>query len=226
MGDFRYEAHLHTVEGSACGRSLAEEYARIYKEEGYDGIIVTDHFLNGNTTASRSASWEEKVNILCSGYEKAKRVGDQIGLKVFFGWEASYSGTDFLVYGMTKEWLLKHPEMVQCSIQEQYEIIHQAGGMVIQAHPFLEAPYILRVRQEPTFVDGVEVYNRSCDDRDRSYNDKAYEYAKEYKLPMTCGSDIHHITAPKVAMQFEEPLNSINDFIKVVLTGKGYEINR
>ena len=40
---YLYETHLHTCQGSACGRSTGAEQARFYKEIGYAGIIVTDH---------------------------------------------------------------------------------------------------------------------------------------------------------------------------------------
>ena len=45
---FRYETHLHTAEGSGCASASGAEQARRYKALGYDGIIVTDHFFNGN----------------------------------------------------------------------------------------------------------------------------------------------------------------------------------
>lgn len=224
MGQFYYETHLHTLEGSACGNTPAKEYVKVYKELGYDGIIVTDHFFNGNTAAPHFASWKKKVKVLCSGYEKAKKVGDEIGLKVFFGWESGYFGTEFLIYGLSKEWLLEHPEIMQCSIPEQYQLVHESGGMVIHAHPFREAVYIPSIRLEPKYVDGVEVYNRANDERNRSYNEKAYRYAKEYDFPMTGGSDIHLKTAPKCAMCFEHPLESMDDFINMVLNKKGYTI--
>ena len=36
---YTYETHLHTCQGSACGRSTGAEQARFYKEIGYAGII-------------------------------------------------------------------------------------------------------------------------------------------------------------------------------------------
>ena len=49
------------------------EQTRIYKELGYDGIIVTDHFYNGNTAISRNMPWEKWVNNFTRGYENAKK---------------------------------------------------------------------------------------------------------------------------------------------------------
>ena len=38
-----------------------------------------------------------------SGYENVKKEGDKIGLSVFFGWEANYQGTEFLIFGLDKQ---------------------------------------------------------------------------------------------------------------------------
>lgn len=42
---YLYETHMHTSEASACAGSTGAQMARAYKEAGYTGIIVTDHFF-------------------------------------------------------------------------------------------------------------------------------------------------------------------------------------
>ena len=133
---FAYETHLHTSEGSACGRSTGAEMARACKAAGYTGIFVTEHFFYGNTAIDRSLPWTDWVEGYCKGYEHAKEEGDRIGLQVFFGWESTYDGTDFLIYGLDKAWLLAHPQIRDCSIEEQYRLVKADGGIVIHAHPF------------------------------------------------------------------------------------------
>ena len=55
-----YETHLHTNESSECGRTPAREYIPYYMDQGYDGIVVTDHFYgNPSYMADRSAPWLE-----------------------------------------------------------------------------------------------------------------------------------------------------------------------
>ncbi|MBD5492546.1 MAG: histidinol-phosphatase, partial [Lachnospiraceae bacterium] len=102
---YLYETHLHTSEGSACARSTGAEMARACKEYGYTGIIVTDHNWYGNTAVDRSLPWEEWLDVFCEGYEHARAEGDRIGLDVFFGYEAGYQGTEFLIYGVDGAWL-------------------------------------------------------------------------------------------------------------------------
>ena len=44
---FRYETHTHTAEVSRCSRISAVELVRVYKDLGFSGVCITDHFLNG-----------------------------------------------------------------------------------------------------------------------------------------------------------------------------------
>lgn len=141
-----YETHMHTSEASACAGSTGTQMARAYKAAGYTGIIVTDHFFYGNTSVDRSLPWEEWVRRFCLGYEHAKAEGDRIGLTVFLGWEACYEGTEFLVYGLDRAWLLAHPQIKDASIEEQYALVHEGGGIISHAHPFREEDYIPEIR--------------------------------------------------------------------------------
>lgn len=224
---YLYETHLHTKEGSACARDTAEELVKVYKEAGYTGIMVTDHFYRGNTAVDRNCSWEDWVEAYCRGYENAKEAGDKLGLQVFFGWEESYQGTDFLVYGLGKEWLVKHPELREVTIEEQYELVHQAGGIVIQAHPYREASYIPEIRLFPNAVDGVEVRNASHfgrslrEDGVSMFDVQAMEYAKKHNLPCTGGSDIHCTKLLYGGMAFPRKLEDVQDYRKAVLGREG-----
>ena len=92
---YLYETHLHTAQASACGHSKGADYISFYKEKGYTGIIVTDHFLNGNTSVPASLPWEERINLFCQGYEDAKKEGDKQGLQVFFAWYMDWIRTGF-----------------------------------------------------------------------------------------------------------------------------------
>lgn len=217
MGLYLYETHLHTKEASACSILTGAEQVRIYKEAGYSGIIVTDHFFNGNTAIPDDLPWEERVDLFCRGYENAKKEGDKIGLSVFFGWESNYRGTEFLIYGLDHEWMRNHPEMLYWSIEEQYHYIHEAGGYVVHAHPFRIRPYIKEVRLFPDLVDAVEVYN--VGNRNVEFDKKAAAYAKKHSLPAFAGTDAHGFEPERSGMAFYRPLEDINDFIENVKSG-------
>ena len=218
---YRYETHLHTSEASACAGSSGAEQAQWYHDNGFAGIIVTDHFFNGNSCVPRDLPWEEKARLFCLGYEHAKEKGDEIGLDVFFGWEAGYYGTEFLIYGLSTDWLISHKDIDRWSIEKQFARVKADGGMVIQAHPFREAPYIPKIRLYPDYCDGVEGYNHGNERIGGGrFNEMAYEYAARYNFPTTRGSDSHHVGDGRASTDFDYKLNSIQDFIDGVMNKK------
>lgn len=222
---FAYETHMHTAQGSLCGQNTGAEMADAYKAAGYTGIIITDHFFYGNTRPSRDLNWQDWINEFSMGYEDAKRRGDEIGLDVFFGWEAGYNGTEFLIYGLNKEWLLAHEEIKDASVPEQFELVHQYGGIVIHAHPFREESYIPEVRLFPEYVDGVEAINAAhlhkFYPRELVYNERAKAYAVEHDFPVTAGSDMHSTKLFYGGMAFDRKLEGIEDFMKAVMNREG-----
>jgi hypothetical protein len=187
---YLYETHLHTSRSSACGVSGGREYIRRYKDLGYTGIIVTDHFYRGNTTVPRNLPWKEWVRRFCRGYEETREAGARLGLDVFFGWEETFDNNDdYLIYGLDKDWLLEHPEVRDWTRGEQYRQARQYGGCVVQAHPFRQHYYISTVRLSSGCVDAVEAANAG--NHERSYDALAMRYARRLGLPATAGSDIH-----------------------------------
>ena len=100
---YLYETHMHTRQGSACGSSTGAEHVRFYKDRGYQGIFITDHFFGGNTAAPRTGNWKDRVDWYCSGFEDAWNEGQKVGLDVFFGIEQNFNGDEYLIYGLDKE---------------------------------------------------------------------------------------------------------------------------
>ena len=217
---YKYETHLHTSQASACGRSTGAQHARFYHRLGYDGIFVTDHFFRGNSCVPHELPWADRVHLFCAGYRDAKEEGDRIGLKVFFAWEETMDGDDYLVYGLTPEWLEAHPEIEHCTRRQQLALAHAAGGCVVQAHPFRQRDYIRRILLAPDYVDAVEVANTGNAPLDDVC---AYRYAVERSFYMTCGSDNHlsgfGVREPERTwgVGLEEPLDSAMDYVRVIL---------
>lgn len=214
---YLYETHLHTVQGSSCGRARGRDYIRRYKDRGYTGIIVTDHFFNGNTAVSRNMPWKRWVEGFCRGYEEARQEGEKEGLDVFFGWEETFDGDDYLVYGLGKEWLLEHPEAANWSVPEQYREVRKYGGCVVQAHPFRDRTYISRIYLSPRWVDAVEAANGG---NDPSFDALAMSYAKSLNLPVTAGSDIHDTdqfeTGPIYGVYLDKKMETIQDYVQAL----------
>jgi hypothetical protein len=216
MNGYLYETHLHTSQASACGRSRGREYVKQYRDLGYTGIIVTDHFYRGNSALDRDLPWAKWVNAFCRGYEDAREEGARRGLDVFFGWEETYDGDDYLVYGLDKEWLLQHPEVRFWTRKEQYEAVRRCGGCVVHAHPFRQRDYLAGINLSG-YMDAVEVANSG---NQRSFDALAWAYAQKIKVPATAGSDIHLAADIRDEVVFgvylQKKMETIGDYVHAV----------
>jgi len=217
--EYLYETHLHTSEVSACAVSSAEQQAATYRKKGYAGIIVTDHFINGYTTCPKNLPWVKKMEFFVSGYEAAKSAGDKIGLDVFFGWEFTIKGADFLTYGLDLEFLVSHPRLDLMKIEDYSALIRKSGGYLAQAHPYRDAYYIENKQPvHPRLLDGVEVNNSY--DRDE-INFRAYAFALENDLPMQSGTDSHGKSDRRFSgIILEKKAETIHDIIDAIKAHK------
>jgi hypothetical protein len=219
---YLYETHLHTSQASSCAVSEGREYISRYKDLGYAGIIVTDHFYNGNSSLNRNLPWKEWVHRFCRGYEDALNEGLKQGLSVFFGWEETFDGDDYLVYGLDKAWLLEHPEAPHWTRREQYEAARQYGGCVVQAHPFRQHYYISAIHLSAGCADAVEAANAG--NHSQSYDALALRYARVLGLPVTAGSDIHCaedvLPGETFGVYLEEQMTGIQDYVNAVREGR------
>lgn len=212
---FRYETHLHTYPVSKCATATVRESLEFYKNLGYDGVFITNHFLDGNINSDRALPYDELIEFYFSDYEEAKRLESEIGINVFLGVESSYKGTDFLIYGLTKEWFLAHPEIQDMKKSDQLSFFIENDALVIQAHPFREASYIDHIRLFPRNVHGVEIVNAS---RGEFENAMARSYAEVYGLVEFAGSDNHAAQKQRLlaGVSFESAIKDERDFAKRV----------
>ncbi|MDR0878235.1 MAG: PHP domain-containing protein, partial [Treponema sp.] len=134
------------------------------------------------------------------------------------GWEETFDGDDYLVYGLDRAWLLEHPESKSWSRGEQYRIVNQYGGCVVQAHPFRQHFYIPVVRLSSGCVNAVEAANAG--NHEQSYDALAMRYAEKLALPATAGSDIHTVDQLNNGNIFgiilNEKMKTIADYVAAI----------
>lgn len=186
MQNYLYDLHVHTNEVSFCGFVSGKEVAQLYAEAGYSGIVITDHYYDGFFNEV-SGTWENKVKQYLSGYLEAKAEGAKHGLDVFLGIEIKFSGSldDYLVYGISEEFLLQYPKLYNLGLPELSKLVREQGLILYQAHPFRS--YCNPA--DPKYLDGIEVFNGNP--RHESHNDQAEAYANKHQLKMISGSDFH-----------------------------------
>ncbi len=229
---YLYETHLHTSMGSACAHNSPEDMVRAAKNRGYTGIFVTEHNWRGNSCIERSLPWEEWIDGMTASYIAAKSEGEKIGLSVFFAYEAGFygkssHGAEFLIYGVTPQWLKAHPELRDMDAKEHANLARAAGAMVVHAHPFREASYIDEILLFPDHVDAVEGINATHSNSastcvNQRFDDAAIAYAREHGLPMTAGSDIHNANLLGGGVAFRTPIVSVEDYCRRIQAGGDY----
>ena len=188
--EYRYEMHCHSAECSACARTSAREMVHKYKNAGYSGLVLTDHFLLGNSAVDKKLPWDEKMRCYYNAYLEAKDEAEKLDFDVIFGIEHHYgAGKEVLCYGIDLDFLLNNPDMLSISLDEFSRRAHERGILLIQAHPFRVRDYIdISVTPRLDLIDGIEVYNAG---NKTQGNIQAFHLANEFGGIITSGSDFH-----------------------------------
>lgn len=187
MHRYKYDLHVHTTEVSRCGKVEAVNVVKLYKEAGYTGIVITDHYFKDYFEELKCNTWEEKVDAYLSGYKKAFAEGEKLGLKVLLGIELRFeeNENDYLVYGIDEEFLKNNKELYKLGIEKFRKFMEGKNIIIFQAHPYRN-----EIRPvSPALLDGIEVFNGNP--RSNSKNHLAYAYAKDNNMRMISGSDFH-----------------------------------
>lgn len=219
QNEYLYETHCHTLPVSKCAKVGVRETLEFYKALGYEGVFITNHFIDGNISCDKSLPYEEKINFYFSDYEEAVRIGEEIGISVFLGVELSYKGADFLIYGLDKSWYLAHPEIEEMSKKEELTLMAEDGALIVQAHPFREWKNIEFIRLCPRYVHAVETFNAH---RSEFENKMAEHYARSYELVEFSGTDNHRGPADRLlgGMSSGCPIADEADFVRRIKNGK------
>ena len=193
---YRYELHQHTCRCSACGHLEPAEAIRLLRKAGFAGMVLTEHFYHGNTAIRRNVPWPDFVAAYEAAWQEAKAIGAKLDFDVLFGLEEEVGdGKEVLIYGITPQVLYQHPELREGGTPEERlarlaGVVHAAGGLLYQAHPF-RATSRLATPREPlsgVCVDGIEVYNAS----NNAFADaQAERYARRTGVAVIAGSDCH-----------------------------------
>lgn len=218
-----YETHMHSREGSACGRSSAADMVRAYHAAGYAGAVLTDHFIFGNTAVPRGLPWEERMQRYYDAYLSAKPTADALDFDLLFGMEHFYEHwKEILIYGVDVAFWKANPDIPEISVEELGARIHAAGGFISHAHPYRFRSYMAAF-YEPvvSMCDAIEVYNYSDPPE---VNDKAAALAGRLGLLCTSGADAHtadYEGVGRAGLAFPRRLRTSGEFVAALRSGEG-----
>ncbi len=207
---YKFELHAHTNPVSPCSQIPAEEFAAKFIDNGYDGVVVTNHFL---PWMKEKYSAKEYADYYLSDFETVKKTaGDK--LTVCLGMEIRFSenDNDYLVYGIDGADVEKCWYYLDKGIDCFYREFKNDRNVIFQAHPFRDG----MTRCNPKSVDGVEVFNMHAGHNSRIST--AAVYAKENNLLVSGGLDYHHEwQTAQTAVRFPEKITNsydIAEFLK------------
>jgi len=178
------DMHAHSAGISHCCRADAKDVMLAAIDVGVGGLILCNHYQESYVTTTP----DDFARAYVDEYYYAEKCASDVGIKLFFGIEVTakhHENAHILVYGMKPEFVLEHPEIYDYTIDKIYSLAHEAGGLVVQAHPFRGGGRV----QDTRFLDGVEI---NCHPLyDATHCDRLMGIAAEENIFVTCGGDYH-----------------------------------
>ncbi len=217
---YKYQLHTHTSPCSLCAQMPMEALIEALHNGGYQGCVITNHFMHGNSGIDRSLSWADFVKSYEEDYLLGKSLAEKYDLDMIFGIEEGVgSGLEILCYGITPQILYDHPELNTWDVAVWSRVLRENGALMIQAHPFRERSYIPAPGLlPPEYIDGIEVINAGQPERQDAPAKKAAEAHPEWIL--VAGADTHWSeTVCQSGIECGERIRDEQELVKILKSG-------
>ena len=218
---YKYEMHSHTSECDRDASLSGKELVNLYKDAGYSGMVITDHYIERFYTMwfpeeVKGLTHEQQVSRWLKGFRTARKEGEKIGFTVLPGAEVRFDNlpNDYLLYGIHEDFFYTVPRLNELKNLEELLSILPRDVCVVHAHPFRDGMIVAR----PDGLFGIEAYNGGTDEF-RNYIAKLF--ANHYGVAMTSGSDIHNKKRlAKGGIMTERRIETSEDLISVLRSGE------
>lgn len=217
----KVETHLHVVPIGTCPIETPRDTARLYKNAGYDVLIVTNHFQKKTINDMRSEG-KDPIAEYVNAYREVKKYGEKVGLEVWFGVEVALETTgcnaEFLLYGVDEDFILSNPDMINYTQAELYKKVQEAGAIMVQAHPYRSNTALCDLE----YMDGIEAFNLHPN-HTQPYPEFVSMARASGKI-ITSGSDFHFRGGEALGgVIVGDEVKNINDFVNALKKGE-YEL--
>ena len=216
---YKYDLHIHTAECDKYAWVGGAEIVRRYKDVGYDGLVITDHYesriLDWMKDEIGTSDKEKIINRFLRGYYSARNEAEKIGFTVLCGAEVRFDNNinDYLVYGLEEQDFYHLPLLNKLQNVEELSAVLPKNAIIVQAHPFRNNMTVC----SPDNLFGIEGYNGSTE---KFRNEMAKMFANHYNKVITSGSDFHEISKlAKGGIETREKINSHIDLVNVLKNG-------
>ena len=177
----KIDMHCHVKEGSIDSKVGLDEYITKLKEQGFDGMLITDH-----DTYKGYRHWKYDM--------KGKVHEDFVVLK---GIEYDTCDAGHIICIMPEGVKMRLLELRGMPVSMLIDFVHRHGGILGPAHPcggkYLSFTNTKRFYKSPEIIkrfDFIEAFN-ACEPAES--NEGAMKLAKKYKKPGIGGSDSHKL---------------------------------
>lgn len=175
----KIDMHCHVKEGSVDSRVSLDEYITALKEQGFDGMLITDH-----DTYNGYRHWKNEM--------KGKVHEDFVVLK---GIEYDTSDAGHIICIMPEGVRMRLLELRGLPVHILIDFVHRHGGILGPAHPcgekYLSFTNTKRFYKSPELIkrfDFIELFN-ACESMES--NEGAAKLVEKYKKVGIGGSDAH-----------------------------------
>ncbi len=219
MRKYLTELHMHTADSSGCARVYAKDAVEKYIAEGYDTVVITDHFQF--PMGCTLEDYNKRCDILRLGWQEAvKAANGRINVLRGAEMRVKENDNDYLVFGVDDAFFTENPQMRTMNIEELCEFVHSKGLLIFQAHPFR----VNMTVTDPAILDGVEVFNGNP--RHNSRNSIADTWADLHGHKKISGSDFHEADDPAIGGIYTDvPVTDSETLLKILRSGE-YEIKK
>lgn len=198
----RFDLHIHTTRYSPDSEINPFQLMRRAKALGLTGIVITEH----------DHVWPEK--------ELAELRAATPEVQVYSGVEVSAEEGHFLVYGI--------PNMQSLfrgiALEELCKTVHQAGGVVIAAHPYRWGQDFDAILQAAPALDGVEVMSKNIDQASETKITSLWQGRRWAGLG---NSDAHAIDQLGCCYtEFNTNIQSLRDLVQAMKKGMAQPVHR
>lgn len=208
----KIDLHIHTKLYSACSNINPRVLIDRAKKIGLDGIAITEHNM----------MWQEG--------ERKELIARANGLVILFGIEVNVKKSEDAMHSKTGEHYLVFwdpqtlPPLVYEYMDEQllFKSVHDAGGVVIVAHPFRFNPQFDKKFLHHYPINGIEVKSTNIDDKGKQ---KAIELSEKMGLCPVAGSDAHSLrSVGKYYTEFQSPITNELELVRAIQERKCHPV--
>lgn len=214
MRKYRTELHCHSSEISECAEVSIPDIIEKYTSYGYTSLVLTNHLWSWDCK-NDFEKYKKKVEDMFAVCDMARDLaGDR--LHIINGVELALNdGNDYLLYGVTKEFLLSVEDISSLITQQLKDKANAADIIVIHAHPLRFGQWHL----PPEEIDGYEIYNGHPEAQ--SNNDAAELIFTRLKGKiLTSGSDFHyHHNIPRAGIATDKPITCMEELMATLRSG-------